>query len=78
MQVNLNWDRVTDGYATRDITSVNVEEFNEMFLCLKYRLEGLEEKLEEYKATDNTRLKEYIPKKEKEIEQVKRLINLMQ
>jgi len=50
----------------------------EIVLCLKSRLEILEEKLIEYKESDNKKLRSYITRKETEIEQLKNLIKLMQ
>lgn len=78
MQVNINRDNIVNDYATRDITNVDVEEYSEIVLCLKSRLEILEEKLIEYKESDNARLREYIPKKEAEIEQLQNILKLMQ
>lgn len=77
MQVVINYDNQVNGYATRDITDINVTEYTQIVICLKYRLEYLEEKIEDYKQSKDERLKEFIPKKEAEIEQLNRLINLM-
>jgi len=78
MQVNINRDNIVNDYATRDIVGINIEEFGEVVLCLKYRLETLEEKIEEYKNSEDKRLKEFIPRKEVEIEQLKRLIKILE
>ena len=78
MQVNINKDKIVNDYATRDILNVEVDEYSEIVLCLKYRLETLEEKIEGYKNSEDKRLKEFIPKKEAEIEQLKRLIKVLE
>jgi polyhydroxyalkanoate synthesis regulator phasin len=78
MKVNINRDNIVNDYATRDIVGVNIEEFGEIVLCIKSRLEILEEKLEEYKESDNEKLREYIPRKEKEILQLQNILKLMQ
>jgi hypothetical protein len=40
MVVNINYDKPVNGYATRDITDINVNEYGEIILCRKkaYRL----------------------------------------
>ncbi|GEP65225.1 hypothetical protein CBE01nite_29930 [Clostridium beijerinckii] len=78
MQVDIIWDRVVNGYATRDITNIEVDEYSEIILCLKIRLEQLEEKLIEYKQSEDKRLKVFIPKREKELLRLKNLIKLME
>lgn len=47
---------MVNGYATRDITNVEVEEYSEIVICLRYRLEHLEEKIEEYKQCEDINL----------------------
>ena len=78
MEVNINKDKVINGYMTRTFSNIEVDEFNIITSALNYRLKELKEKLEEYKESDNEKLRSYIPRKEKEILQLKRLINLMQ
>jgi len=77
MQVNINHEKSIDGFAER-IISMDLEEYNEIVLCLKCWLETLEEKIEEYKNSEDKRLKEFIPRKEVEIEQLKRLIKILE
>ncbi|BCZ46862.1 hypothetical protein psyc5s11_29290 [Clostridium gelidum] len=78
MKVEIKRNSTTRKIESADITGLTGENYVEIMLVLRLRVEYLEKSIDEYKSTDNTRLKEYIPKKEKEIEQVKRLINLMQ
>ena len=77
MQVNINHEKSIDGFAER-IISMDLEEYNEIVLCLKCWLETLEEKIEEYKNAEDKRLREFVPKREKEILRLKELIKLMQ
>jgi len=72
MKVNINRDKIINGYCTRDIVDIEVEEYSLIRSALDYRLEILEEKLEKYKTHEN--LKEFIPKIEKQILQLKSLI----
>lgn len=78
MQVVINYDKPVNGYATRDITDINVNEYGEIIICLKIRLEYLEEKIEEYKQSEDERLKRFIPKKESEIERLTKIIEILQ
>jgi len=77
MQVNINKDKVINGYMTKDITNIEPDEFNIITSALNYRLQELEEKLIEYKESDNKKLREYIPRKESEILRLKELIEKM-
>lgn len=77
MQININRTNFVNGYATRDITILNVDEYSEIILCLKIRLETLEEKLEEYQQSDDERMKGFIPKTESEINRLKILIETL-
>ena len=78
MVVNIKWDEVIDGYATRDITNINVDEYADITFSLEFRLEHLEEKLKEYKESEDERLREFIPKTQVKIKRLKRLIEIMQ
>jgi hypothetical protein len=60
MQVNINKDKIINGYMTRTFSNVEVDEFNIITSALNYRLQELEEKLEEYKESDNKKLREYM------------------
>ena len=77
MQVNINHEKSIDGFVER-IISMDLEEYNEITLALNLRLETLEEKLEEYKESEDERIKKFIPKTEDKIERLKRLIEIMQ
>lgn len=39
MQVNINYDKPVNGFATRTVTDIEVGEYTEIIICLKYRLE---------------------------------------
>ncbi|WP_160684781.1 hypothetical protein [Clostridium sp. C2-6-12] len=77
MEVNINHDKSINGFSERVIT-VDLDEFNQISLALNLRLEYLEEKIEEYKQSEDERLKRFIPKKESEIEQLKKIIDSLQ
>lgn len=74
MQVNINRDRNINGYSTIDITNIDLEDYSQLMIALDYRLETLEEKLESYKKSEDERMKEFIPKTEEKILQLKKLI----
>lgn len=74
MQVNINRDRKINGYSTVDITNIDLEDYSQLMISLDYRLEILEEKLESYKKSEDERMKEFIPKTEERILQLKKLI----
>ncbi|NOW03202.1 hypothetical protein [Clostridium beijerinckii] len=74
MQVNINRDRKINGYSTVDITNIDLEDYSQLMISLDYRLEILEEKLESYKKSEDERMKEFIPKTEEKILQIKKLI----
>jgi hypothetical protein len=78
MKVNINCDKPVNGYATRDITDIEVNQYSEIIICLKYRLEYLEEKIEEYKKSEDERLKRFITRTEDEIERLKKIIEILQ
>ena len=77
MQVNIKRDNIVNDYATRDIANINTEEYADITFSLEFRLEHLEEKLEEYKESEDERVKEFISKTEGKILRLKELINLM-
>ncbi|NRY59878.1 hypothetical protein [Clostridium beijerinckii] len=74
MQVNINRSKKISGYSTLDITNIDLEDYSQLMIALDYRLETLEEKLESYKQSKDERMKEFIPKTEKKILQLKNLI----
>ncbi|OOM74435.1 hypothetical protein CLPUN_38880 [Clostridium puniceum] len=78
MKVNINRTNTVKGYATRDITNIEVEEYTEIVICLKIRLETLEEKNKEYKKSDDERLKKFIPNTESEIKKLTKIIEILQ
>ena len=78
MKVNINRTNTVKGYATRDITNIEVEEYTEIVICLKIRLETLEEKNKEYKKSDDERLREFIPNTESEIKKLTKIIEILQ
>lgn len=77
MEVNINHDKTINGFSERTIT-LDFEEFNQITLALNLRLEYLEEKIEKYKDSEDERLKRFIPKKESEIERLKKIIEILQ
>lgn len=74
MQVNINRDRKINGYSTVDITDIDLEDYSQLMISLDYRLEILEKKLESYKQSKDEGMKEFIPKTEEKILQLKKLI----
>ena len=78
MQVIINRDNIVNDYATRDITNLNVDEYADITFSLEFRLEHLEEKLEEYKESEDERMEGFIPKTQAKILRLKRLIEIMQ
>ncbi|AVK50646.1 hypothetical protein AXY43_22975 [Clostridium sp. MF28] len=76
MQVNINHNKTTNGFAERTIL-VDMYEFNEISLSLEDRLQTLEIRLEDYKNSDFEKLKELIPKTEEKIERLKKIIETL-
>lgn len=77
MQVNINHNKTTEGFAER-IISADLDEFNEITLALNLRLESLENRLENYKQSKDERIKKFIPKTEVKIEKLKKIIKILQ
>jgi|GEM_PF-4480798 len=78
MQVNINKDKIVNDYATRDITNLNVDEYADITFSLEFRLEYLEEKLKEYKESEDERMKGFIPKTTAKILRLKEIIEILQ
>lgn len=77
MQVNINWNKTVDGFSER-LISADLEEYNEITLALNERLESLENRLENYKQSEDERLKEFISTTEDKIERLKSIIEILQ
>lgn len=65
MQVNINKDKVINGYMKRTFSNIEPAEFNLITSALNYRLQELEEKIERYKNAEDKRLREFIYRREK-------------
>lgn len=73
MQVNIN-DKLINENPTIDIAQISLEDYSQLMIALDYRLETLEEKLKDYRDSDNERLKDFKTNIEEKILQLKKLI----
>ena len=74
MEVNINREKIINENASLDIIEISLEDYSQLMIALDYRLETLEEKLEGYKQSEDQRMKEFIPKTEEKISQLKKLV----
>ena len=77
MQVNIDKDNIINEYPTRTISEITIEEYNQISLSLMYRLQDLENRLENFKHFED-RFKDSIEETEKKIEQLKNIILILQ
>ena len=74
MEVNINREKIINENASLDITQISLEDYSSIMIALDYRLETLEEKLKDYRESEDERLKRFIPKTEEKISQLKKLV----
>ena len=76
MQVNIKRNPTTRKVDSADISGLTGEDYVEIMLTLRLRQEYLEQQI--YECNQKEPLQEFVPNKQKEIEQLKNLIKLMQ